>query len=994
MTYTRLGSGARLAAPEQPQSTFTASTYLLLKKISVFATRRRMERAAREGGREPLRLSFLFFKSCCANPKRIIGLRPRQALTNLSAMFDPDQRPEECSARHCSPLRMRIPDPLRLLLFPFLAFSLALHAQMPSADQDPSQFGMPSQSGASSNGNNNNSNSVDCSDPMLASTATCAGQTQGGAAGMPGATPYFGMSAPNSPANYSDVEQPTHQSSVQAGQPLTPEPLTEFQKFVASTTGQILPIFGAGLFRRVPATFAPLNFTPVPPDYVIGPGDELRIRVWGQVNIQANVTVDRAGDIYLRQIGPVHVAGLPFSALEEHLHEAIQPVFRNFQVSADLGQIRAIQVYVTGSARRPGVYTVSSLSTLVNALFASGGPSVQGSLRGIQLRRGATVVTVYDLYDLLIRGDKSKDAKLADGDVIFIPPVGAQVALTGSVQNPAIYELREGETMDGLLADAGGASAVAAQTRISVERIDAHRERHAMEIAYDADGLKLPLAAGDLIRVLSIVPSYLKTVTLRGNTANPGRFEWHPDMHISELIPDKESLLTRNYWWKRAQLGLPAPEFEPMAGLSHLHQPVEDHPSAVDLSPQQVQNTMNAAETEAGAAALGRSASGQDASAQGQVETQEQVAALAAQSQSAQGPELNASQRASSSSLATQQSVQPGRMVPPEQRNQVQLLAPEIDWSYAVIERLDADTLKTTLIPFDLGKLVLEHDSTQDLELKPGDVVTIFSEADFRVPIAEQTKLVTLQGEFVHSGVYSVKPGETLRELVERAGGLTPQADLYGSEFRRESTRAIQQARIDEYIQSLNLDIERGTLALEAAPAASPADLASSAAAVGSERQLLSTLGQIRATGRVVLQFKPDSTGLESIPPIALEDGDQFNVPPVPATVNVVGAVYDQNSFLFASGRRVAEYLHQAGGPNKNADRKHEFVIRADGEVVSHDMTKGLWGNEFDDLAMNPGDTIVIPEKTLKPSLLRGVLDWSQFFAQFALGAAALSIID
>jgi len=260
--------------------------------------------------------------------------------------------------------------------------------------------------------------------------------------------------------------------------------------------------------------------------------------------------------------------------------------------------------------------------------------------------------------------------------------------------------------------------------------------------------------------------------------------------------------------------------------------------------------------------------------------------------------------------------------------------------------------------------------------------------------VAQQTKLVTLQGEFAHSGVYSVKPGETLRDLVGRAGGLTPQADLYGSEFTRESTRAIQQARIDEYIQSLNLDIERGTLQLEAAPAASPADLASSAAAVGSERQLLATLGQIRATGRVVLQFKPESSGLESIPPIALEDGDQFNVPPVPSTINVVGAVYDQNAFLFADGRRVAAYLHQAGGPNKNAARKHEFVIRADGEVVSHDMTKGLWGNEFDDLAMNPGDTIVIPEKTLKPSLLRGVLDWSQFFSQFALGAAALTIID
>jgi hypothetical protein len=203
----------------------------------------------------------------------------------------------------------------------------------------------------------------------------------------------------------------------------------------------------------------------------------------------------------------------------------------------------------------------------------------------------------------------------------------------------------------------------------------------------------------------------------------------------------------------------------------------------------------------------------------------------------------------------------------------------------------------------------------------------------------------------------------------------------------------MQQARIDEYIQSLNLDIQRSTLALQAMPVASAADLAGGAAAESGERNLLATLRQIRATGRVVFEFKPDSSGTMSIPAIALEDGDRFTVPPVPATVNVVGAVYDQNSFLYTEGRRVGAYMHLAGGPNKNADRKHQFVIRADGEVVSYEMTRNAWGNEFDELHLNPGDTIVVPEKTLKPSALRSVLDWSQFFSQFALGAAALSII-
>jgi protein involved in polysaccharide export with SLBB domain len=182
----------------------------------------------------------------------------------------------------------------------------------------------------------------------------------------------------------------------QPRQELASEPPTEFQRFIESTTGQILPIFGVQLFRSVPSTFAPLDLAPVPLDYRIGPGDELRIRVWGQVSFQVNVRVDRSGEIFLPQVGPVHVANLLFSDLDGHLRGAIGRVYHNFDLTADVGQIRAIQVYVTGQARRPGVYTISSLSTLVDALFASGGPSSQGSMRHIQLRRGGALVTDFD----------------------------------------------------------------------------------------------------------------------------------------------------------------------------------------------------------------------------------------------------------------------------------------------------------------------------------------------------------------------------------------------------------------------------------------------------------------------------------------------------------------------------------------------------------------------------------------------------------------------
>lgn len=351
---------------------------------------------------------------------------------------------------------------------------------------------------------------------------------------------------------------------------------------------------------------------------------------------------------------------------------------------------------------------------------------------------------------------------------------------------------------------------------------------------------------------------------------------------------------------------------------------------------------------------------------------------------------LPAAQRAANSSLAVEQSA----IALGTERMRVGRIAPEIDWDYADIERIDPDNLKPVVIPFDLGKLVLDHDASQNLLLQPGDVVSIFSENDIRVPLAQQTKFVHLEGEFVHAGVYTVKPGETLRDLVRDAGGFTPNAYLYGSEFTRESTRVVQQERMDEYIRTLSLQIQRGNLAIASSPATSSQDLASGVAAQTSEQQLLSSLRQMRATGRIVLEFRAGSNGIAALPDITLEDGDRFIVPPIPASVNVVGAVYDQNSFLFETSRRAGTYLHLAGGPNRDADTKHVFIIRADGSVISRAAANSIWGNEFDNLRMNPGDTIVVPEKTFKPSALRGILDWSQLFSQFALGAAALSVIQ
>lgn len=736
-----------------------------------------------------------------------------------------------------------------------------------------------------------------------------------------------------------------------------PDQPTEFQKFVAATTGQLLPLFGANLFRNIPSTFSPSDVAAASPKYVLGPDDELRVRIWGQVSYSGNLRVDRSGDIYLPQVGTIHVAGLQFSEVDQHLRQAIARLYRNFDLSVDLGHLRSIQIYVTGRARLPGVYTVSSLSSLVDALFASGGPSPQGSLRHILLKRDGETIADFDLYALLIKGDKSKDVRLLPEDVLFIPPAGPEVAVEGSISEPAIYELRAGETIGELIEDAGKTTALSSTARISIERTGKDQHRQAMEVRFDASGRTVQLVDGDILRIYPIPATYEKTVILRGDVANPGRFSWHEGMVLSELIPDQDSLISRGYWWKRSHLGLPVPEFEPLIT------------SLQSVAPQSLIPAMKA-------------------------EDSQERNDAADQPQNAASSETQHAAGAASLASGSARSVSPtsaGNL----QQTDVHQVAPEIDWDYAVIERLDPKTLKTSLIPFELGKLVIDHDPSQDLVLQPGDSVTVFSQGDIRVPLDHRTTYVTLEGEFLRSGVYSVQPGETLRDLVRRAGGFTGRAYLYGSEFTRESTRKLQQQRIDEYARSISADAQRGTQAL----AISSTSSGSSASDVNASRiagqELSARLSQIKATGRVVLELQPESRGIDSVPAISLENGDRFVVPNKPATVNVVGAVYDQNSFLYHQRRTVRDYLKLAGGSTRDADVHHSFIIRADGSVVGRSSLKGLsaWSDTFDGLPLNPGDTLVVPEKTLRPTALRGFLDWTQIFSQLALGAAAINIL-
>lgn len=663
---------------------------------------------------------------------------------------------------------------------------------------------------------------------------------------------------------------------------------SEFQTFVSASVGRQLPLYGHDLFVDAPSTFSPLENVPVTTEYVIGPGDELQIHGWGQVEFDLSVTVDRNGTIQLPKVGNINVTGIRYQSLHRHLKSAIGRVYRNFDLNVSLGKLRSIQVYVVGQARRPGAYTVSSLSTLVNTLFASGGPSYKGSLRRIQVKREGRVASELDLYDFLLKGDKSKDVALLPGDVIYIPPVGQLAAIAGSINNPAIYELKDDKTtLAELIELAGGLTTTANGDKVSVERIDEHKMRRVEEFALDAEGLRRALKDGDVVQVQTISGQFDNAVTLRGNVANPGRYPWREGMRVKDLIPDMDALIVPEYWAKQNRI------------------------SAAIVSSEQ------------------------------------------------------------------------------KLRTEIKRTENEINWDYALIDRLNKDELTTVLLPFNLGKALVGNDAENNLPLQPGDVITIFSKDDIRVPVAKRSVYVTLEGEFKQAGVYKAEPGENLRQLATRVGGLTPNAYLFAAEFNRESVRASQQQKLEEMADRMAEDIERN-LASKSQAALSKEDVESASAQAASQRALLERMRRVRASGRIVLGMAPDKKGVEDIPEITLEDGDRFSVPSRVSTVSVMGMVYNENAFMHNTGKDVSDYLELAGGPTRDADESRIFILRADGSVQSAQNTMfGSIGGQ----AVMPGDAVIVPELLDKFSFTRELKDWAQIFYQFALGVGSIHLL-
>ena len=722
--------------------------------------------------------------------------------------------------------------------------------------------------------------------------------------------------------------------------PLTTK--SDFERFAEDATGRRLPVYGRQLFDEVPTTFTPVERVPVPADYVLGPGDELLIRAWGTIDLDSRVTVDRNGQVYLPKVGTLNVAGLRYDQCEGYLHSAVSGLFKNFELNVAMGQLRSIQIFILGSARRPGAYTVGSLSTLVNALFASGGPSATGTMRHIQLRRRNLLLAEFDIYDLVQKGDKSHDVPLLPGDVIYIPHVGAQVAITGSINEPGIYELKGDTTVAAALEGAGGLTSLAAANRALLERVDNHNIRQVEEFPLNSQGLQKPLADGDLLRIFPLSPKFENAVTLRGNVAQPGRYVWKEGMRVSDLIPSRDFLVTRDFWNAQNQLDPGGVDHE--FGTRH---------AADQFDAQRTDQAMNQRSGQAGYQRANQS-----------------------EDQSFGESENERTNHFGNSRTPMMESI--GKN------------SAEINWEYAVIERLDDQDLSTRLIPFRLASVINDHASGDNQLLKAGDVVTIFSRADLETPMEKHASFIRVGGEVNAPGVYRVNPGETLRDVVVRAGGLTPHSYLYASLLTRESTRHAEEEQLRQSTEQMQRELI--SRYANATPQAGQTG-ADQQTQLAMHQASLARLLSIRPTGRVVLEIQPDAATATDIPDFSLEDGDTFYIPPRLSTVQVAGAVYNANAFRHEPDKRLVSYVNDAGGTTREADQKRIFVIRADGTVVSRQSRNSHHHEDFEKLRMFPGDAIVVPEKLRVSSKMSDVLQSTQFASQLALSAAALSVI-
>lgn len=727
----------------------------------------------------------------------------------------------------------------------------------------------------------------------------------------------------------------------------------EFERLHADPFGQFLDRprpFGYELFEQAAEAFSPTIDIPVPSNYVLGPGDRLEVQLFGKENRRLSLTVTRDGVLQFPQLGPIGVAGMSFDEVRDMLEAQVAESMIGVQASVTLGSLRSIQVFVLGDVRYPGSYTVGSLSTMTHALAAGGGIRETGSLRRVQLKRAGRVVTTLDLYDLLLRGDTSGDERLQPGDVVFIPPVGKTVSVSGEVVRPAMYELGGRANVQELIELGGGLLPTAYVQKATLERIRGQADRtiETLDLSGQA-GLRAALQAGDHLRVYSVFDRAENVVLLSGAVERPGLVQWRSGMRLTDVISDLGQLrpgADRDYVLVRREVG-PERRVETLSAslAAALADPVS--PSNIELaSRDQLVVFPREGSREALLAPIVR-----EMHRQAGIQAEAQVVEISGRVKAPGLYPLTTGMTALELLRAAG-----GGMDDAYPR--------EVEVTRRAV--VDGQRREITRLVVNLADVHEAH-----TRLQPYDTVNVR-------PIEgwNETEKVVLRGEVKLPGEYVIQPNETMDSLIRRAGGFTDQAYLEGTVFSRAEIRERQQEELARQGQRLRAELMQVQLDYRG-PTQRDVD-------VERVRQLGALLAEelnnAQALGRVVVDMPAAVSGAR---PLSLRDGDEITVPRRPSEVTVLGEVSYPTTHLYQDGNNYRDYLRLSGGFSQRADQDAAFVVRINGEVQQL--------HRADDV--RPGDVVVVPFKVDRGRGLFITSTIAQIIGQLAITAASFKTV-
>lgn len=885
-----------------------------------------------------------------------------------------------------------------------------------------------------------------------------------GSLGITGGLPIPQQALPpqlRSPSAESQIQGEGTPGELQPGSPVdgaATAPASDLSPLERLFAGQFSAIdtnlrqFGYDLFTRVPTTFAPVTDVPVGPDYIVGPGDNLNIVLWGGTQETAyQAEVDRNGAITLPRLGVVQVWGLTLDQAQRLLQQRFKEFFPTFQMVVTLGKLRTVQVYVVGEVQQPGTYTISSLSTMINALFASGGPTKNGTLRRIQLVRQGRTLHTLDLYDFLLLGDKSQDKPLQSGDTIFVPVIGAVAGVAGHVKRPAIYEFQPGTTLRQMLELAGGVTPLGYLQQVQVERTVANEKKVIADLNLSAPQRQLnalwqtPMADGDLVRIFAITTLLENVVTLEGHVKRPGRYELKPGMHLHDIITSYRDLLPEAYLDYAELVRLEEPSLRPTVMPFNLKALLDNDPAHnVRLQRQDVirifpktafadlpKVTISGQVRQPGIYEWIAGMQVRDLVARAGWVTKDAYLERAEVIRLTPHRELisvpfhlgRALEGQSSDNLALQDEdsllIQDVRTQGFPRRVQVSGLVTTpglypltrdmrisdlifraggtTKFAYlekAELTRRDISQGGDIAVRIEVSlQKALVGDPEHNLLLQDLDQLLVRS-----IPDLEQVQTVTLLGEVRFPGVYPVLKGERLSSVLQRAGGFTPEAYPRGAVLTRPSAKAAQERRLRQLIEQEEAALLTEGIA-DIQTALTPQEATIEQQGVIFRRQLLARLRTVQPEGRVVIRLHSLERFAGSENDIELEPGDQLTIPQVPKYVNVLGEVFNEVALSYEPGKKVADYLKAVGGIKSEALEREIYLVQLNGTVISNSQSQfaitspeGETKRFRDFFAVEPlpGDSIVVPRQTKTPATLRNIRDIAQILFQSLSSVAVI----